>query len=140
MRTRAGGRHTRSVPLADFKPVPEEGDGWLPPARPRIRPIAVRFDEATLDRIKALAGRRHTGYRTLLKQFVIERVYEEEKREGIIGETVGVTEDRSQLTSILTSIKPDDPGRGRTKTASRAAKSIRQRSRRTTLDNPRGAS
>ncbi|MHB8509248.1 MAG: CopG family antitoxin [Candidatus Dormibacteria bacterium] len=121
--------------LADFKPVPEEGDDWLPPARSRTRPIAVRFDDATLDRIKELAGRRHTGYQTLLKQFVIERVYEEEKREGIIGERVIATaESRSQLTSVLTSTTPDDPGRRKTKTAAGSTKSIRQRSRRTHLD------
>lgn len=55
-------------------------------ARPRGRttPIAVRFDEFTLTRLRALAARRNTGYQTLLKEFVVERLYEEEKREGII--------------------------------------------------------
>jgi hypothetical protein len=121
--------------LADFQPVPEEGDDWLPPARSRTRPIAVRFDDATLDRIKELAGRRHTGYQTLLKQFVIERVYEEEKREGIIGERVSATsEGRPQLTSTLTSRTLDDPGRRQTKTAPRSTKTKRQRPPRTRLD------
>ena len=32
----------------------------------------------------ALAALRNTGYQTLLKEFVVERLYEEEKREGII--------------------------------------------------------
>ncbi len=56
------------------------------PARVRGRttPIAVRFDEFTIKRLKGLAERRNTGYQTLLKEFVIERLYEEEKREGII--------------------------------------------------------
>jgi hypothetical protein len=45
----------------------------------------VRFDDSTLQRIKALAARRHKGYQTLLKEFVIERLYEEEKREGLVG-------------------------------------------------------
>lgn len=54
-------------------------------ARPgRTTPIAVRFDQPTLERLRALAARRNTGYQTLLKQFVVERLYEEEKREGII--------------------------------------------------------
>jgi predicted DNA binding CopG/RHH family protein len=53
--------------------------------RPRTRPIPVRFDEDTLRRVKALAARRHKGYQTLLKEFVIERLYEEEKREGLVG-------------------------------------------------------
>ena len=50
----------------------------------RTKPIAVRFDQFTLKRLKALAALRNTGYQTLLKEFVIERLYEEEKREGII--------------------------------------------------------
>jgi hypothetical protein len=50
----------------------------------RTTPIAIRFDQFTLKRLKALAKLRNTGYQTLLKQFVVERLYEEEKREGII--------------------------------------------------------
>ncbi len=60
-------------------PVPE---AELP--QPRTKPVPVRFDEDVLRRVKALAAKRHTGYQTLLKQFVVERLYEEEKREGII--------------------------------------------------------
>jgi hypothetical protein len=50
----------------------------------RTSPIAIRFDQFTLTRLKALAALRNTGYQTLLKEFVVERLYEEEKREGII--------------------------------------------------------
>ena len=50
----------------------------------RTTPIAIRFDQFTLKRLKALAALRNTGYQTLLKEFVIERLYEEEKRAGII--------------------------------------------------------
>jgi hypothetical protein len=54
-------------------------------ARPRrTTPIAVRFDQFTLKRLKALAALHNKGYQTLLKEFVVERLYEEEKREGII--------------------------------------------------------
>jgi predicted DNA binding CopG/RHH family protein len=53
-------------------------------AKGRTTPIAVRFDEFTLKRLRALAASRNTGYQTLLKEFVVERLYEEEKREGII--------------------------------------------------------
>jgi predicted DNA binding CopG/RHH family protein len=52
--------------------------------RPRTRPINVRFDDFTLERLKALARRRNVGYQTLLKDFVVERLYEEEKREGVL--------------------------------------------------------
>jgi hypothetical protein len=51
----------------------------------RTTPVAVRFDRFTLRRLKTLAAARNTGYQTLLKEFVVERLYEEEKREGIIG-------------------------------------------------------
>jgi hypothetical protein len=50
----------------------------------RTTPIAIRFDQFTLHRLKALAALRNTGYQTLLKEFVVERLYEEEKRAGII--------------------------------------------------------
>jgi hypothetical protein len=52
--------------------------------RQRTRPINVRFDDFTLGRLKELADRRNVGYQTLLKEFVVERLYEEEKREGIL--------------------------------------------------------
>ncbi len=50
----------------------------------RTTPIAIRFDQFTLTRLRALAALRNTGYQTLLKEFVVERLYEEEKRQGII--------------------------------------------------------
>ena len=75
--------HALSEELWDtLSPVPEDE---LPPPWPRTRSIAVRFDDSTLQRIKVLAARRHKGYQTLLKEFVMERLYEEEKREGLVG-------------------------------------------------------
>lgn len=62
-------------------PVPEDE---LPPVRPRTKPISLRFDDDTLGRLRFLAEKKHKGYQTLLKEFVTERLYEEEKREGII--------------------------------------------------------
>jgi hypothetical protein len=50
----------------------------------RTTPIAVRFDQFTLRRLKTLATLHNKGYQTLLKEFVVERLYEEEKRAGII--------------------------------------------------------
>jgi hypothetical protein len=45
----------------------------------------VRFDEDVLKRLRALARKKGKGYQTLLKEFVVERLYEEEKREGLVG-------------------------------------------------------
>lgn len=69
--------------LVKMEPVSE---GELPPARPRTKPVAVRFDEDVLRRLKTLAESKHKGYQTMLKEFVLERLYEEEKREGILRE------------------------------------------------------
>lgn len=74
--------HALSDTLWTELPATPEED--LPPTRPRTRSVAVRFEESTLQRMKALAHRRHKGYQTLLKEFVVERLYEEEKREGLI--------------------------------------------------------
>lgn len=67
--------------LEQMGPVPDEE---LPPARPRTRPIAVRLDRDVLGRLKTLARTKGKGYQTLLKEFVLERLYEEEKRQGIL--------------------------------------------------------
>lgn len=55
----------------------------LPPPRSRTSPVSFRFDSHTLQRAKRLAEKRGTGYQTLLKEFVIERLYEEEKKAGL---------------------------------------------------------
>ena len=63
-----------------------EPPDWLPPVRERANPLSIRFDADTLARLRALAKKKHKGYQTLLKEFVMERLYEEEKREGIVSE------------------------------------------------------
>ena len=57
----------------------------LPAVRERTKPIAIRFDQDVIKRLKLLANRKHKGYQTLLKEFVLERLYEEEKREKLLG-------------------------------------------------------
>jgi hypothetical protein len=69
--------------LDQMETVPVEGDDVLPPARPRSTPVPIRFPDEVIRRAKALAAVRNTGYQTLLKEFVIERLYEEEKRAGL---------------------------------------------------------
>ncbi len=75
------------------RPVPLEGDASLPiPAersrlghRPAATPVNVRLETDTVLRLRALAAKKGTKYQTLLKQFVVERLYEEEKREHLVG-------------------------------------------------------
>ncbi len=43
--------------------------------------ISVRFDDDVLQRLRKLAAQKRKKYQTLLKEFVIERLYEEEKRQ-----------------------------------------------------------
>jgi CopG antitoxin of type II toxin-antitoxin system len=66
--------------LAQMAPM---NDDFLPPVRPRTRPVPLRLGDDVVTRAKALAARRHTGYQTLLKEFIVERLYEEEKRAGL---------------------------------------------------------
>ena len=102
--------HSLGEELLDkMSPIPE---GVLPPARPRTRSINIRFDSFTLNRLNELAARRNVGYQTLLKQFVTERLYEEEKREGVLsGEQTGETEPTEkslEATETQKSVKPSD--------------------------------
>ncbi len=74
--------HSMSEEFIDnAEPVPED---MLPPPRPRTRPISLRLDDDVLRRLKDMARKKHKGYQTLLKEFVVERLYEEEKREGVL--------------------------------------------------------
>ena len=83
-----------------------DADQTLRPPRPRTKPIALRFDEDTIQRAKTLASRRGKGYQTLLKEFVSERLYEEEKREGLIGAGLaGSVRDERRLAQAATRAK-----------------------------------
>lgn len=68
--------------LTQMGPLTEE---ILPRDHDTTRPIIVRLDEDVIRRLKLLAQRKGKGYQTLLQEFVIERLYEEEKREGLVG-------------------------------------------------------
>ena len=65
---------------------PAERPSHLPPPRPKVRSstTSIRLEADIIKRLKALARKKGTGYQTLLKQFVGERLYEEEKREGLL--------------------------------------------------------
>lgn len=56
----------------------------LPAPRARTRPVSMRFDESTIQRLRTLAEKRHKGYQSLAREFIVERLYEEERREGIV--------------------------------------------------------
>ena len=67
--------------LESMEPLEED---VLPPPRKVARPVSIRFEQQVLERLRSLANRRGMRYQTLLKQFVIERLYEEERREGLV--------------------------------------------------------
>lgn len=50
-------------------------EGILPPPQQPFRTVSIRVDEGLLRRIKLLAKARSTEYRSLLREFVLERRY-----------------------------------------------------------------
>lgn len=48
------------------------------------RAISLRLEHDLETRLREIAKRKDMNYQTLLKDFVLERVYEEEKRLGIV--------------------------------------------------------
>ena len=59
------------------------------PSMDGIAEVKFWLPEDTFQRLKALARKRHTSYRTLLVEFVTERLGEGEKREGTAATTRG---------------------------------------------------
>ncbi|MGG1517807.1 CopG family antitoxin [Paenibacillus oryzisoli] len=69
--------HTMSEELLHASIIEEE-DHDLP--KRKSSTISIRIDEDLLLRIRNLARLRKKGYQTLIKEFLIERTYEEEKK------------------------------------------------------------
>ncbi len=68
----------RSEPRAPGLPTPRSR------GKKGARSTSLRLEQNVTERLRVLAERKGTAYQTLLKQFVLERLYEEEKREGIV--------------------------------------------------------
>ena len=66
--------------VPEFKSEREEHEFWGSHS-----PVSVRMENELVNCLKVLAAIKGVGYQTLLRQFVADRVYEEEKRGGIIG-------------------------------------------------------
>ena len=83
------GSHRLSEELLETFVSRSKRDNLPPPrertiTRPRKGLVSVRMENDLVNRLKALAAVKGIGYQTLLRQFVADRVYEEEKREGIL--------------------------------------------------------
>jgi hypothetical protein len=82
--------HELGPALLDQMGPPEPGS--VPPPRlradhldqPRTRPVAIHLDGDVLRRLRNVAAKKGKSYQTLLQEFVLERLYEEEKREGLL--------------------------------------------------------
>ncbi|ANS73191.1 hypothetical protein AWM70_00155 [Paenibacillus yonginensis] len=70
-------KHTMSEELLEASIIEEE-DHDLP--KRQSSTISIRMDDDLLLRIRNLARIRKKGYQTLIKEFLIERTYEEEKK------------------------------------------------------------
>ena len=75
--------HSRAV-RGDAGADEPAGTGPLPPPRPRKQLLSIRMEGELLNRLKILAAAKNTGYQVQPRQFVADRAYEEEKREGIL--------------------------------------------------------
>ncbi len=73
--------HTLSDELLEASIIEEE-DHNLP--KRKSATISIRLDDDLLQRIRTLAKLRNKGYQTLIKDFLIERTYEEEKKTPLI--------------------------------------------------------
>ncbi len=78
-------REGRPVPLAGDATLPVPADPSRLGRRPAGTPVNLRLETDTVRRLRVLAAKKGTKYQTLLKQFVVERLYEEEKREHLVG-------------------------------------------------------
>lgn len=47
--------------------------------------MTIKLQADILQRLHILAEKKGTGYQTRLRDFIVERLYEEDKREAIIG-------------------------------------------------------
>lgn len=75
---------THYMTEAYLSKVEEASEEERPQARSSSKQINVRMDESTIERLKDLAEDRGVGYQTLMKDFIKERLYEEEIRAGTV--------------------------------------------------------
>ncbi|MBS2967600.1 hypothetical protein J9317_02290 [Metabacillus sp. KIGAM252] len=76
-------KHAMSEGLLNETHIEDEEDLPLP-RKQSTKPINLRIESDLLSRLQKVAEKKNVPYQTLLKQFVAERVYEEEKREKIL--------------------------------------------------------
>ena len=95
---------THQLGAALLAQMTADGDPSLPAPRSRTKPISLRFDEDTIRRAKIVASRRGKGYQTLLKEFISERLYEEEKRDDARSEPEGGGDGFNLQSGSLTGI------------------------------------
>lgn len=70
--------------LAKVRPEDEPTLELPPRQKADSKSITLRLDNDSVKRLKVLAHEKEIPYQTLLKRFVTERLYEEEKRAGLI--------------------------------------------------------
>ncbi len=69
----------------DVGPDPLAGMTLERRPRPATEQTNIKLETETKERLKRVAKAKGMPYQTLLKAFVLERLYEEEKRMGIVG-------------------------------------------------------
>jgi hypothetical protein len=68
------------------------------PRLPSPRPVSIRLrlEGETYVRLRRLAHRRGVAYKALLRELLVERIWEEERREGLVGAGAEITAKRRE--------------------------------------------
>jgi predicted DNA binding CopG/RHH family protein len=72
---------TRAMSTAGIQAIAQAKKSQKVPSRL----TSIRLEPDLEQRLRSLASAKGIGYQTLLKNFVIERIYEEEKRNNVFG-------------------------------------------------------
>ncbi len=63
-----------------------KGPASIPPPRPRdLKQVTIWLDKGVKDRLRRQEELKGVDYKNLIKQFIVERLYEEEERDGLFG-------------------------------------------------------
>jgi hypothetical protein len=70
--------------VGQFKSLPEDGGGLVPPARKTTYPVSLRLDKVVVLRLRVLAAKKRMRYQTLLSNSSPSVFMRKKEREGLV--------------------------------------------------------